>query len=130
MKYEPGHFDGDGCTFPTPGHFAVDDAEQLAILDEGGRVHREPGDTEAAAAVSMRAHAKPLRELVLDLLRLHPDGLTDDEGASYLVVRFPRADRLTWGRRRQELCLAGLVVDSGRRRDTPSGRRAIVWRAV
>lgn len=107
----------------------TDDA-QLALLDDAGRVHRDATDTEAAAAASMAGHTTRLRELVLRILRENPDGLTDDEGAAYLSTRVPGADRLTFGRRRQELCKAGLVGDSGRRRGTPHGRRAIVWRAV
>lgn len=110
------------------------DAEQLALLDEQaglamlpdtGRVHREPTDTEAAAAQSI--NAKPLRDRALAILREHPAGLTDDEGAALLEHG---ADRLKFGRRRQELRIAGLVTDSGRRRPGRSGRLAIVWRAT
>lgn len=103
------------------------DAEQLALLNDRGRVHRFPMDTEAAAADSMAGKVKPLRLRVLELLRDHPGGLTDDEGAVLLQLH----DRLQFGKRRQELCVAGLVHDSGRRRkNVLTGRDAAVWTPV
>lgn len=96
-------------------------------LSEHGRTHSPGHDTERAAAASLRLNS--IRQTVLALLRLAPDGLTDDEGGALLRVQHPRADRLTFGRRRQELFMAGLVRDTGRRRATPAGRWAIVWTA-
>jgi hypothetical protein len=87
-------------------------------------MHFAPRDTELAAAASMRPHTERLRDRVLALLRDHPDGLTDDEGGELL----DHSDRLTFGRRRHDLMRLGLVIASGRRRSTPSGRKAIVWR--
>ena len=113
-----------------PARCAVSDAEQLALLDEGGRAHRCGHDTEHAAADSMRGKANTLRLAVLRLLRTAPDGLTDDEGGQLLRKQYPAADRLTVGRRRQELCTVGLAADTGKRRQTPSGRWAIVWTAT
>ena len=104
--------------------------EQLALLDEAGRAHRDGWDTEKAAAGSMRGKANTLRLAVLNLLRQAPDGLTDDEGGQLLRQQYPAADRLTFGRRRQELCTVGLAADTGKRRQTPSGRWAIVWTAT
>ena len=103
------------------------DAYQLSLIDTTGRMHSHGGDTESGSAIAMRPTTHVLRELVLSILREHPDGLTDDEGAVRMTRVRPRADRLTFGRRRQELCTAGLVRDSGRLRRTPSGRWAIVW---
>jgi hypothetical protein len=108
------------------------DAEQLATLPAEGRMHREPGDTELAAAISMKPHTASLRAKVLELLReAGARGLTDDEGAQLLQLRhrLPYVDRLTFGRRRQELCIAGLAYDCGLRRLSQAHRRAIVWRA-
>jgi len=90
-----------------------------------GQMHLFGHDTEWAAAISVTAITGRLRLKVLALLREHPAGLTDDEGAALLG-----GDRLTFGRRRQELAKARLVYDSGERRRTPTGRRAIVWKAV
>lgn len=96
---------------------------------EGGQVHRGARDTEILAAGSMRQTKHVLRERVLGVLQSHPAGLTDDEGAELLEAWFKApADRLTFGRRRQELVRDGLVLDSGYRRTTPHGRSAIVWR--
>jgi hypothetical protein len=111
---------------------AVSDREQLATLPDHGRMRRDPVDTEREAAQSTAPLVKSLRQCVLQLLRDHTEGLTDDQGAELLNLRFglPYVDRLTFGRRRQELCKAGLAHDSGRRRPSARGRRAIVWRAL
>lgn len=108
-------------------------AEELATLPAEGRMHRDPVDTEQAAAESMKPHTASLRVRVLTLLRTAGDrGLTDDEGANLLAAELgPHVyvDRLTFGRRRQELCKAGLVYGSHLRRPARSSRSAIVWRA-
>lgn len=98
---------------------------QLALLDEHGRAHRYGHDTEKRAARSVDAQG--LRDRVLEILRSHPDGLTDDEGG---VLLGEGCDRLTFGRRRNELQKAGYVAKTGERRDTPHGRSAIVWKAI
>lgn len=49
-------------------------------------------------------------------------GLTDDEGQQLTGIRCQ-----TWGPRRHELVSMGLVVDTGERRPTSSGRPAAVW---
>ena len=49
-------------------------------------------------------------------------GLTDAEGVARLGLLAQ-----TYTPRRRELAQLGAVVDSGRRRKTPSGRAAIVW---
>lgn len=107
-------------------------ARQAAIDTLFGRSHRDSRDTETEAAKDMAPHTTRLRELVLELLRANPEGLTDDEGAQ--LLRYTRgihdADRLTFGRRRGELAKAGLVADAHMRRRTPHGRMAIVWRAL
>lgn len=98
---------------------------QLALLDDKGGAHRYGHDTEKHAART--ADAARIRDRVLELLRAHPEGLTDDEGGRLLGEG---CDRLTFGRRRNELQRAGLVVKTKERRETPHGRSAIVWRAV
>jgi hypothetical protein len=101
------------------------EARQSVIDQLFGRAHETARDTEAAAARSIAPHTEKLRERVLLLLSETPGGLTDDEGGELL-----NGDRLLFGRRRQELCLQGLVVDSGMRRSTPAGRTAIVRRSA
>lgn len=87
-----------------------------------GRAHRVPTDTEQQAAESVTPVTGRLRVLALELITTHTGGLTDDEGGKLM-----NADRLTFGRRRQELVDEGLVKDSGMRRKGPSGRSTIVW---
>lgn len=96
-----------------------------------GKAHARGHDTEHAAAASVAETTGRLRLAVLELLRAAPDGLTDDEGAVLLRNVYVGADRLTFGRRRNELADARLVRDSGLRRINPAtGRTAIVWEAT
>lgn len=94
----------------------------------GPFAHRDGHDTEQAARDSIAGAAKTIRGQVLRLIvAAGPDGLTDDEGGQLFRSKYPHADRLTFGRRRHELTVAGLVKKSGQRRKTPRGRNAIVW---
>ena len=102
---------------------SLDDA--LLAASTPGKAHHDGHDTEHAAADSVAHITGRLRSEVLHLLRAHPGGLTDDEGGRLLG-----GDRLRFGRRRNELCDLGLVCDSGCRRLTPQGRKAVVWVAV
>jgi hypothetical protein len=94
-----------------------------------GEAHNDGHDTEWEAADAVTPLTGKLRQEVLTVLAANPDGLTDDEGGHQLRTKIPDADRLTFGRRRYELVKDGLVRDSGERRPTPRGKRAIVWRA-
>lgn len=79
--------------------------------------------TSATAATAVRLTSGSLRELVLDVLvAAGPHGRTDHE----LEARLHRG-RDTLSKRRQELGLQGLVIDSGTKRRTPRGRDAVVW---
>ena len=85
-----------------------------------------PAGTSEAAARSMARPAPPQRERVLDLIRrAGPRGVTDAEGERALGMR-----TASYTARRNELVGRGVVVDSGRRRRTESGRSAAVWVAV
>ena len=67
------------------------------------------------------------------LIAAGPDGLTDFELAARLNVSCPRStewQQTSAGKRRGELRDQGLVCDSGRKRKSPSGSRAIVWRVT
>jgi hypothetical protein len=89
--------------------------------DTPGQFHRDGPDTEREAAFAIVSTARQ-RLLVLRVLGAFPDGLTDDEIAEQTgLYRYSAAPR------RYELRDRGLVVDSGDRRLTPHGRRAIVW---
>ena len=82
-------------------------------------------ETSLEAAVRAEPAAGTQRRRVLDELRAHPGGLTDDEMQTLLAMN-PSTQRP----RRIELVEAKLVKDSGAIRLTQSGRRAVVWVAA
>jgi hypothetical protein len=78
------------------------------------------------AAQEMRRPSRQLRALVSDYIRAQgATGATCDE-----VELWSRLPHQTCGPRIRELVQLGLVVDSGTRRPTRSGRAAIVWRVA
>lgn len=79
-------------------------------------------DTSEAAADSVAGETGSKRREILGLIREAPNGMTDDEAEERTGWRHQ-----TVSARRRELVLLGLVVDSGRRRKTRSGRAATVW---
>lgn len=83
-----------------------------------------PGsETSQAAAEAIRPHLGAMAAKVYGYLRkAYKHGATDDEVEAALVMRHQTASA-----RRRELVLKGLVVDSGTRRATSSGRTATVW---
>jgi hypothetical protein len=84
--------------------------------------------TSQSSARAIAPDARSLREQVYALLKreqLFTRGLTDEEIAFRLSMN-PSTERP----RRIELQRAGLVIDSGERRKTKSGREAVVWVAV
>lgn len=88
-------------------------------------------ETSRLAAADAAVHAGTNRAAVLQVLRLHPDGLTDFELAKLVGLQQTSA-----GKRRGELRDLGLVVpatdEAGHtlKRPAPSGSLAIVWRAA
>ncbi len=74
----------------------------------------------AAHSVSSTGIAKNLERQVFDLIRAKP--CTDEEICEGLSIEGNTARP-----RRRSLVVRGLVEDSGDRRPTHSGRRAIVW---
>lgn len=85
-----------------------------------------PSTSWKAGERAARGPRSQLAQQVLAKLRMHPDGLTDDEIAELLL----EAHRGSVSKRRHDLCVAGLVEDSGRTRPTRWGRQAVVWVAV
>ncbi|HSV39795.1 MAG TPA: hypothetical protein VLI04_13645 [Nocardioidaceae bacterium] len=67
------------------------------------------------------------RQAILECLRQHPDGLTDEQIASALHHMASPSGLRT---RRSELFAAGLVADSTRRGTTRAGRKTIIWIAT
>ena len=80
--------------------------------------------TSRLAAAEIIPHAETLRGRLLELLRSHPDGLTDEE-----MQTLANMDGSTQRPRRQELEKAGHIHKTMGTRRTKSGRLAMVWRA-
>jgi hypothetical protein len=83
-----------------------------------------PIDTRRAARESLSAPyiGEQLRSVLDYFGRQGAKGAIDEELSRDMHLRLNSA-----GARRFELCARGLVVDSGRRRETTSGRLATVW---
>ena len=79
-------------------------------------------DTSKAAAESMILPANSQRQRVYSWALLQRQGFTDEEAISALKMN-PSSFRP----RRGELVAARLLIDSGDRRRTASGRTATVW---
>jgi hypothetical protein len=88
-----------------------------------GLVHEHSTDTERKAAALVAPRTGTLRARILEKLEIAgADGRTGYELQSELGdLLYSIAPRLT------ELRDAGWIVDSERRRETPSGADAIVW---
>ena len=85
--------------------------------------HQRHSDTSYRAAVSMLDEARTLRARVYRyILNRGPSGATDEE----IIVASDRSAS-SIRPRRCELADRGLVIDSGRKRATRSGRAAVVW---
>lgn len=83
-------------------------------------------ETSIEARTSIRRDKPLLRHVVLAYLRGRgPEGATDDEMQEHIPMN-PSTQRP----RRGELAEKGLIVESGERRPTRTGRRADVWVAV
>ena len=93
-------------------------------------------ETSHDAAEAIRPNAGTLRRKILDLLTVksynpmdingeYDPGLTDEEMQSATMMN-PSTQRP----RRIELQRMGLIQDSGRKRATKSGRKAVVWELV
>lgn len=81
--------------------------------------------TSRLAAAEIVPHAETLRGRLLELLKAHPSGLTDEE-----MQTLANMDGSTQRPRRQELEKAGKVFKTLETRRTKSGRLAMVWRAA
>ena len=79
-------------------------------------------DTSRAAAAGMRNKLGQLHVRVMEAIRFHGP-LTDEELCDVLNLQGN-----TLRPRRRELQLMSYVVDSGERRNTRSGRKAVVWK--
>lgn len=84
--------------------------------------------TSQAAAASIKKAIGPLHREILDYLRraeVRVTGATDEE----MQIKLDMGAN-TQRPRRRELELMGRVEDSGKTRQTKSGREAVIWRFV
>jgi hypothetical protein len=93
---------------------AMIDADTIGVF------YADPTDTTLAAALGVRTGTQ--RRAVYDVLWQNPKGLTDEEIMALTNLRHNSEHP-----RRYELVNMGLVVDSGRRRNTTTGNPAILW---
>lgn len=99
----------------------VRDVVRLPLLLPAHR--NAPAGTSQAAADRIAGHAPKQRaEVLAVIVRAGAHGATDAEIEAATGIRAQSVSP-----RRGELRALGLVVESGRRRPTPSGRRAAVW---
>jgi hypothetical protein len=85
--------------------------------------YQRHSETSREAAEAIEPRAVKLREQVrCFLLSCGPAGATDEEMQICLEMN-PNTQRP----RRRELVLGGAVIDSGKTRNTKSGRKAVVW---
>ena len=89
-------------------------------------VQTGPASTRRLAADAIATRAGKLQSRVLAFIQKHGRGGCTDAEIAAGVGLAPDTARP----RRIELVAAGLVVESGRRRPTPSGRGAVVWIAA
>lgn len=82
---------------------------------------RSTAQTRHEAEEAIQPSAANLREKVLDCIRAHPHGITDEAGAT-----FSGMNPNTWRPRRGELEKAGRIMASGTAK-TLSGRKAVTW---
>lgn len=97
--------------------------DQGDLFDEDRPPFVRGSATSEAAAEAIGEVTGHLRRMVFELLGEHLQGGLTDHQMQELLVMNPSTQRP----RRVELVDQGFVIDSGRRRLTPSGRAAVVW---
>ncbi len=93
--------------------------------NEVGAFRRNHQDTAIAAAYRIEPVTGEQRTFVYETLCAHPKGLTDEE-----ICAITGLSAKSENPRRWELVKKGHVIDSGKRRLTVSGCKAIVWKAI
>lgn len=98
---------------------------QLAINFSVAPYQRHSATSKAAAKSLKPSKVDLDRWEIMDSLKRHPNGLTDDalQGITSLPGDSERPRRIS-------LLKDGLIYDSGRKERTRSGKLAVVWRIV
>jgi hypothetical protein len=95
--------------------------------------HARTTDPETSRAAADRvADATVVQQRVVAIYRQHPEGLTDEELIALYARTFATDSRSIESKasprkRRSDLTRAGILIDSGERRQLTSGRRGVVW---
>lgn len=92
----------------------------------------DPDTSHAAAASIENLNARQAAVLACFRHSAACVGLTDDDLRRLYdsLLIGPKQTDSSLRTRRSELVRSGLVIDSGRRRQLPTGRTAIVWKAA
>lgn len=118
-------FGDDGVAVARP--LTIEEAESLCRGEKISASISAPYSnptTSREAAQSIEPQLGNLEELVLEAIRVSRDGLTCDE-----VEEFTKLSHQCASARVNGLMKRGVIVDSGRKRKTRSGRNAIIWEA-
>lgn len=101
-----------GTLFPTPEPTAFDDSDLPYVR----------GSETSKAAAESYPNVGTCRRMVYDAIAASKDGLTDQQ-----IQRVLMMDPSTERPRRVELVQRKMVRDSGRKIETSSGSKAVVW---
>src|SRR5690349_12580706 len=112
-----------------PSLFDDTDVPAVAAVDVARARTTDPATSHEAAASLPADKLRDSQQAVLNLLRRGPGTDTDIEWR-YGNHGEPPQSSSGLRTRRKELVAKGLVEDSGDRVTMPSGRKAIIWRAV
>lgn len=84
--------------------------------------HVNGSQTSLAAAISISGNRNSMHNRIINFLRTHPEGATDEEIQIGIDMKSS-----TERPRRGELVETGVVKDSGRKSKTISKRSAVIW---
>ena len=113
------------ATFAEPGD--IDGPEEAPVAHQDKLF-----DGSGPSAQAKRPDPSPARSqrVILALLEIHPDGLTDSELAALCAMVGLKISGPGARVQRDKLVEQGVVADSGLRRRTATGRKTIVWKAA
>jgi hypothetical protein len=83
--------------------------------------------TSHAAAASIAADVTEVQRRVRAIHVEYPAGLTDEELLRKYIARYGPTAESSPRKRRHDLTVLGIIVDTGERRPLVSGRSGIVW---
>lgn len=87
-------------------------------------------ETSKRAARQAKAGLSKTQNMVLSILKEHPEGLGDSEIRQIANARFGFRPESSYRKRRSDLARLGLVVETGTKRLNEHGSQELVWRAL